>query len=519
MGGKTVKNKFSLMFILIMLVIPHFAGQGKDNLSDSKVKKDQPTKIKGASFAEAMKEIEEVRKRGVEKEILRINKKISVDRLHEDLRNSVRNASDRLDDEAIEKIKSKILSAEAFAENLLNSGKKNESEVGEIKVRREDESEKIIPIDQDSGKLPTPPDLNSNDAEKENPEKNPSSTLLPERVRVPKANNSETVIEADGRLIFDGSSSLGEEFQVVIFEDNVVMKNPEFVMKSDRLEARFKRFDKNNRKGVRANDIRDTGGGRLELAEATGREVIVTRVLSDKEMQVAKAGKVTYKAKDDNDERSFDEVILEIYPSVQRGQNRVIAKSIGTRIILKGDEMIVEGPVRTQIVGSGFSDSEEDSGDEPESNSKGAYKQTIIDAEKGAVFNRMKPGTKTRELFFEGNVSVVDAGFDLSSEKLTAYMNPFTNKGVIDKAVAVGAEDAKVQVQRRSVNGEVQVGKAGKVTFLGDTEDMVLDDWPEIRLNEHSSIATRRDAQIILKRDGSVVSRGVGTKIIREKAE
>jgi len=236
-------------------------------------------------------------------------------------------------------------------------------------------------------------------------------------------------------------------------------------------------------------------------------------------MQVAKAGKVTYKAKDDNDERSFDEVILEIYPSVQRGQNRVIAKSIGTRIILKGDEMIVEGPVRTQIVGSGFSDSEEDSGDEPESNSKGAYKQTIIDAEKGAVFNRMKPGTKTRELFFEGNVSVVDAGFDLSSEKLTAYMNPFTNKGVIDKAVAVGAEDAKVQVQRRSVNGEVQVGKAGKVTFLGDTEDMVLDDWPEIRLNEHSSIATRRDAQIILKRDGSVVSRGVGTKIIREKAE
>jgi hypothetical protein len=48
---------------------------------------------------------------------------------------------------------------------------------------------------------------------------------------------------------------------------------------------------------------------------------------------------------------------------------------------------------------------------------------------------------------------------------------------------------------------------------------MVLDDWPEIRLNEHSSIATRQDAQIILKRDGSVVSRGVGTKIIREKAE
>ncbi len=514
-----MKNKYFIKLFFIIFLIPYFATQGKENVTESKVKKGQTSKKNGGSFAEAMKEIEEVRKRDAAKEILRINKKISVDRLHEDLRNSVRNASDRLDDEAIEKIKSKISSAEAFAENLLNSGKKNESELEGIKVREKNESQEVIPIEQDAGKLPTPPDLHSENADKTNPENNPSSTSLPERVRAPRVNNSETVIEADGRLIFDGNSSLGDEFQVVIFEDNVVMKNPEFVMKSDRLEARFRRFDKNNKKGKGAGDLRNTGGGRLELAEATGREVIVTRALSENEVQVAKAGKVTYRAKDDQDTKSFDEVILEIYPSVQRGQNRVIAKSIGTRIILKGDEMIVEGPVRTQIVGSGFSDSEEDSDSELESKSKGANKQTIIDAEKGAVFNRMKSGTKTRELFFEGNVSVTDAGFDLSSEKLTAYMSPFTNKGVIDKAVAVGDEDGKVQVQRRSVNGDVQLGKAGKVTFIGDTEDMVLDDWPEIRLNEHSSIATRQDAQIILKRDGSVVSRGVGTKIIREKAE
>ena len=131
--------------------------------------------------------------------------------------------------------------------------------------------------------------------------------------------------------------------------------------------------------------------------------------------------------------------------------------------------MIVEGPVRTQIVGSGFSDSEEESASELESKSKGANKQTIIDAEKGAVFNRMKSGTKTRELFFEGNVSVTDAGFDLSSEKLTAYMSPFTNKGVIDKEVAVGDEDGKVQVQRRSVNGDVQLG--------GDDMDWAIAEW------------------------------------------
>ena len=511
-----MKNKYSLSLMFVALLMSYLGGQSKDHLSESNANKDQLPNVKKDSFAEAMKEIEEIRERDIAKEILRINKKISVDRLHKDLRDSVRRASTRLDDEALKKIKSKISSAESFAENLINKGKNDKAEARDNKDPVEDELEKVNPDGQDSGKLPIPPDLNNNNPEKINSITNPRSTLLPERVRITKENNSETVIDADGRLLFDGSSSLGEEFQVVIFEDNVVLKNPEFVMKSDRLEARFQRLDKKNNKEIKLNARRHTEGGRLELAEATGREVVVTRVLSDNELQVAKAGKVTYKAKDINDENSFDEVVLEIYPSVQRGQNRVIAKSIGTRIILKGDEMIVEGPVRTQIVGRGFSDSDEN---KSKSNPKGAYKHTIIDAEKGAVFNRVKPGTKTRELFFEGNVSVADTRFNLFSEKLTAYMNPFTNKGLIDKAVALADMDGKVQVQRRSVDGEVQLGKAGKVTFLGDTEDMVLDDWPEIRLNEHSSVATHRDAQIILKRDGSVVSRGVGTKIIRDKEE
>ena len=100
-----MENKYILKLIFIIFLIPYFAVQGKDNVTEPKVKKGQTPKKNSGSFAEAMKEIEEVRKRDVAKEILRINKKISVDRLHEDLRNSVRNASDRLDDEAIEKIR------------------------------------------------------------------------------------------------------------------------------------------------------------------------------------------------------------------------------------------------------------------------------------------------------------------------------------------------------------------------------------------------------------------------------
>ena len=65
-----MKNKYFLILILIVLLAPNLEGQGKDNSSKSKVKKDRSSEIKGGSFAEAMKEIEEVRKRDVAKEIL-----------------------------------------------------------------------------------------------------------------------------------------------------------------------------------------------------------------------------------------------------------------------------------------------------------------------------------------------------------------------------------------------------------------------------------------------------------------
>ena len=63
----------------------------------------------------------------------------------------------------------------------------------------------------------------------------------------------------------------------------------------------------------------------------------------------------------------------------------------------------------------------------------------------------------------------------------------------------------------------MHLGQAGSITFLGSSGDIIMNEWPEIRRNEHSSIANRRDAQIILKRNGSVSSRGVDTKIVREK--
>ena len=97
---------------------------------------------------------------------------------------------------------------------------------------------------------------------------------------------------------------------------------------------------------------------------------------------------MTFKAGSYNNSRESDKIILEIYPSVQKGQSRVIAKSIETRIILVGDEMIVEGPVRSLIVGETLSDFENDQKDTQPDLPKGAKRETIIDADKGAVFNK-----------------------------------------------------------------------------------------------------------------------------------
>ena len=178
--------------------------------------------------------------------------------------------------------------------------------------------------------------------------------------------------------------------------------------------------------------------------------------------------------------------------------------------------MIVEGPVRTQIVGAGLSESEDLDNETGYFIPKDKNRETIIEAEQGAVFNRLSSDGNKRELIFEGDVSVVDSDFNLFSDKLTAFVHPFSKNGLIDKAVATGGNQNPAQIEHISKGGKLHQGKAGIITFIGSTGDIIMDNWPEIRREEHSSIAKHRDAQIILKRDGSVNSRGVDTRIVRE---
>ena len=323
-----------------------------------------------------------------------------------------------------------------------------------------------------------------------------------------------TVIDADGSVIFDGSGRFGEEYQAVIFEENVVVANPEFTMTSDYLTAFFR---KSTEPG--SADTPGDQANRLDRAVATGEEVIVRKTIADGELQVARSRKATFIASDPNVEGTVDEVVLEVWPRVQRGNNLIVAKSKDTVIILRRDEMIVNGPVRTEIIGGSGLTPESEAGDQEGKKEDGgvgekAPKTTVIDAAKGAIFNRLDPVTRNREMFFEGDVKITDTQFDISCETLTAYMRFTGGEKGLQKAVASGLPEKRVRVERHTEDGERQLGLAQEVTYVISSGDVVLDVWPEIRRGSHSSVAKRRDARIVMKKNGNVESRGVDIQIV-----
>ncbi len=367
------------------------------------------------------------------------------------------------------------------------------------------------PVDDQPGILPLASSHGADVLTAENP-------LSPE-VTEDGQPEKRTVIEADGSVIFDGSGRFGEEYQAVIFEENVVVTNPGFTMTSDYLTAFFRKSIEPEVTDESATGESEEQAGRLDRAVATGDEVTVRKTISDGELQVAKSRKATFFARDPKVKGSFDEVVLEIWPRVQRGNNLIIAKSEDTVIILRRDEMIVNGPVRTEIVGGdgltpgGGKKETKGVKEEPDVSVKGA-KTTVIDAVKGAVFNRLDPVTRKREMFFEGDVKIADPQFDISCETLTAYMHLASGKKGLQKAVASGVLGKRVRVERRADTGEMQLGLAQEVTYVIATGDVVLDVWPEIRRGSHSSVAKRRDARIVMKKNGSVESQGVDIQIV-----
>ena len=558
--GRYTTSSLSGALILVLIAAAGPAWGDKEQLPRSNKATEKKPKIdvqgeRREAFEEAMKKIAAAERKRAEEQSLKEWRKTVNEKSRKKLRNFVEQESGELARESVRKTNTNRNAARDFAgaatgkipsdveenfKSLLQGSDQHlpflDPAPELVKQKPAQSNDQPDPVVVSSATNPPkllPPPPTSPDAEKPvilPPPPSPDEPVVPRVTPVAERSNSRsfpdtgvsgqspqenrTVIDADGSVIFDGSGRFGEDYQAVIFEDNVVVTNPEFTMTSDYLTAFFSK----SKDSASENESVDQSS-RLDRAVATGEEVVVRKMIADGELQVAKSRKATFIASDPNRKGTVDEVVLEVWPRVQRGNNLIVAKSKDTVIILRRDEMIVNGPVRTEIVGGGGltpgSESGKLEGKEKDSEEGAANpKTTVIDAAKGAIFNRLDPVTRNREMFFEGDVKIADTQFDISCETLTAYMRFTEGEKGLQKAVANGLPEKRVRVERHTENGERQLGLAQEVTYVLSSGDVVLDIWPEIRRGSHSSVAKHRDARIVMKKNGNVESRGVDIQIV-----
>jgi len=548
----------ALLLVLIAATGPAWGDQGQLLKSTKATEKKPKVDVQGErreAFEEAMKKITAAERKRAEEQSLKEWRKTVAEKSRKKLRNFVEQESGEVAREAVRKTNTSRNAARDFAgaatgkipsdveENFKSLLQGSDQHLPFLDPAPEFVEQKPAggndqpdPVALSSAANPAkllPPPPNSPDAEKPvilPPPPSPGEPVVPRVTPIAERGNSHsfpdtgvsghsqqenrTVIDADGSVIFDGSGRFGEEYQAVIFEDNVVVTNPEFTMTSDYLTAFF---SKSQDSGSQNESVDQSS--RLDRAVATGEEVVVRKTIADGELQIAKSRKATFIASDPNRKGTVDEVVLEVWPRVQRGNNLIVAKSKDTVIILRRDEMIVNGPVRTEIVGGGGLTPGSEPGKlegKKEDSEEGAAtsETTVIDAAKGAIFNRLDPITRNREMFFEGDVKIADTQFDISCETLTAYMRFTEGETGLQKAVASGLPEKRVRVERHTENGERQLVLAQEVTYVISSGDVVLDIWPEIRRGSHSSVAKHRDARIVMKKNGNVESRGVDIQIV-----
>ena len=553
-------SSLSGVIILVLIAAAGPAWGDKEQLLKStKVTEEKPkVEVQGErreAFEEAMKQIAAAERKRAEEQSLKEWRKTVAEKSRKKLRDFVEQESGELAREAVRKTNTSRNAARDFADaatgkipsdvedNFKSLLQGSDQQLPLLDPSPESVEQKpalsnehsdpvaVSPAANPAKLLPTPPtSSNAKNLVILPPPPSPSEPVVPRVTPAAERSNSRgfsgtdssgqsqqdnrTVIDADGSVIFDGSGRFGEEYQAVIFEDNVVVTNPEFTMTSDYLTAFFSKSKDSGSENESADQ-----SSRLDRAVATGEEVVVRKTIADGERQVAKSRKATFIASDPKRKGTVDEVVLEVWPRVQRGNNLIVAKSKDTVIILRRDEMIVNGPVRTEIVGGGGLMPESESGkqeDKEKDSEEGTAtsKTTVIDAARGAIFNRLDPVTLNREMFFEGDVKITDTQFDISCETLTAYMRFTEGEKGLQKAVANGLPEKRVRVERHTENGERQLGLAQEVTYVISSGDVVLDIWPEIRRGSHSSVAKHRDARIVMKKNGNVESRGVDIQIV-----
>ncbi len=176
--------------------------------------------------------------------------------------------------------------------------------------------------------------------------------------------------------------------------------------------------------------------------------------------------------------------------------------------------------------------------------------QTEIIATQGATF-----ASKDRIAVFTGEVRVHDPKFQLSSDKLTVFLNktdktgdktasaaatpaastpaplstagstppapaPKQSSGGIDHAVAEG-HVIIIQERAATDGGEAKrsVGRADWASFDNKSGDMVLKGTPSVEQNGNTHVATSPDTVMTLRRDNSLLTVGPSRTLITQRSK
>lgn len=149
---------------------------------------------------------------------------------------------------------------------------------------------------------------------------------------------------------------------------------------------------------------------------------------------------------------------------------------------------------------------------------------TEITASKETTFDE-----KTRKAVFVGDVSVKDAQFHLTCEKLTAYLRRDSSRrgaggsgpdtgGGLERAVAEGG--VVIVQEKVDDKGEVTryVGKARKAEYDASTGNVTLSGWPQIQQGINTQVATEEGTVMILNQKGALQTRGASKTVISDSS-
>lgn len=154
---------------------------------------------------------------------------------------------------------------------------------------------------------------------------------------------------------------------------------------------------------------------------------------------------------------------------------------------------------------------------------------TEIVAKKSASFDE-----KTRVAIFVGQVRVKDPQFDLSSDKLTAFLakelkeaasgaqNPASSQtmGGLERIIAEG-HVVIVQGKPGEKPGETTryVAKAARAEYDTKTEELKLTGWPQVQQGINSHVAVTENTIMYLSKGGQMRTEGYSKTLIQEQVE